>query len=335
MHSSIKTLRIGDLRLASGADLPDVEIAYVSHGRLNANGDNCVLVTHGLTGSPAMLLEGPGNAEGSWVDLLRPGAPLDMERYFVVCSNVIGSALGSTGPACVNPGSGRPWGAEFPSLTLSDMVAAQHRMLSLLGVHRLKAVVGPSYGGMQALQWALDHPAMVEAIGVVVSGLHWPRQLDPDALVERLRRVAGRCKGLHARDATRDEMQKVRVETLQSYGFEALYLSRDPDPERCRLAMQRAANAWAQQFDADALVCLQQAGAAFDVRDRIAEIACKVLFVIATSDRLFPPNAEVRKQLAPLGERLHYLELDTPYGHLASSPELPKWAPALHALLGT
>lgn len=324
MSPLIKTLRVGDLRLASGTELPDAELACVMYGRLNAEGDNAVLVTHGLTGGPGMLVAGQGSAEGSWVDLLRPGAPLDSEKYFVVCSNVIGSALGSSGPGSIDARSGRPWGPEFPALTLSDMVAAQRRALSLLGVRRLKAVVGPSYGGMQALQWALDHPAMVEAIGVIVSGLHWPPELDPDALVARLRRSAN----------PRTEMQKIRVETLRTYGFEALYLSRDPDPERCRAALRHAAAAWAQQFDADALVCLQRAGAAFDVRDRVAEIACKVLFVVATSDRLFPPRPEVREWLAPLGARLNYIELDTPYGHLASGPELPRWSPALHALLG-
>jgi len=147
----VQTLCIGDLRLASGEVLPDVQIAYVAHGTLAPDGANAVLVTHGYTSGPSMLSPGHHTAEGSWAPLLGPGRPLATEPLFVVCSNMLGSAFGSTGPAAVNPATGRPWGPDFPRIELADIVAAQHGLLRALGVTHLRAVVGPSYGGFQAL----------------------------------------------------------------------------------------------------------------------------------------------------------------------------------------
>ena len=169
-----QTLSIGPLRLQSGQWLPDVRVAHVCHGQLNADGSNAILVTHGFTSAHTMLEPGHLVAEGSWAPLLGPGRILDTDRYFVVCSNMLGSSFGTTGPRDIRPDTGMPWGPDFPDITLSDIVAVQHRLLQALGVRHLRAVLGPSFGGFQSIQWALDHPDMVDAIGIVSSDFRAP-----------------------------------------------------------------------------------------------------------------------------------------------------------------
>ena len=237
MGAMTSTLSIGPLRLTSGQVLPDVEIAHVTHGTLAPDGRNAVLVTHGYTSGPSMLSAGHHTAEGSWAPLLGPGRPLDTDRFFVVCSNMLGSAFGSTGPSTTNAATGRPWGPDFPRITLADIVAAQHALLTALGVTHLRAVVGPSYGGFQALQWALDHPSMVDGCGVVVSGLHSPPGLDAASARQKYADHPDWHGGRHYGHAgLRERLFEQRIQTLRHYGLDTLYAQRYPDPGDSRFA---------------------------------------------------------------------------------------------------
>src|SRR5215471_14966198 len=147
-----------DFRLQSGEVMPEITIAYCTRGRLAPDGRNTVLVTHGYTSSHRMIESGAGSSEGSWSTLVGPGAPIDTDRDFVVCSNMLGSSYGSTNAASRDPRSGRPYGADFPRITVTDIVTAQRALLRHLGVQHMLAVVGPSYGGFQAFQWAVTFP---------------------------------------------------------------------------------------------------------------------------------------------------------------------------------
>jgi homoserine O-acetyltransferase len=158
-----------DFRLHNGELLPEVTIAYCTRGRLAAGGRNAVLVTHGYTSGHRMIEPGAGSSEGSWHALVGPGAPIDTDRCFVVCSNMLGSSYGSSNAASRDPRTGRPYGSRFPHITLADIVTAQHRLLEHLGVRHLRAVVGPSYGGFQAFQWAVTFPDAMDGIVPVVS----------------------------------------------------------------------------------------------------------------------------------------------------------------------
>ena len=174
MPSSHHLLNIGPLALHSGRVLPDVQLAYATYGQLSARGDNAILVTHGYTASHALLAHGSGVAEGSWAPLIGPRRPLDPERFFIVCPNMLGSCYGSTGPASIDPATGRLYGGQFPDITFGDIVASQYALLQRLGVTHLRAVVGPSMGGFQALQWAVDHPRFVDVAAAIVSSTHLP-----------------------------------------------------------------------------------------------------------------------------------------------------------------
>jgi homoserine O-acetyltransferase len=316
------TLSLGPLRLASGAELPGVDVAYALHGTLNADGNNAILVTHGYTSGPSMLSPGHHVAESSWAPLLGPGRPLDTDRYCIVCSNMLGSSFGTTGPGSTNPATGAPYGPDFPAIAMADIVEVQHRLLQRLGVRHLRAVVGPSYGGWQALQWALDHPAMVDAIGVIVSGLRHPEGLGAASTRERLATMPGWQGGWHYGHAgVREAMQAQRLQTLQSYGLERLFADRIADPEERRAAMEKPCREWAERFDPNSLVALAGAAEHFDVRGRVAEVRARTLFVVCTTDKVFPPDAETPRLLQQLPAPVRYLELDSPYGHVASGVE--------------
>src|SRR6185436_1473242 len=150
------------LRLDCGIDLSPFQIAYQTYGELNAERCNAVLLCHALTGDQHVANEHPVTGKpGWWQTLVGPGKPLDTDRYFIICSNVLGSCMGSTGPASTNPATGKVWGLDFPVITIPDMVRAQAMLIDRLGIDTLLGVVGGSMGGMQALQWTVAYPKRV------------------------------------------------------------------------------------------------------------------------------------------------------------------------------
>jgi homoserine O-acetyltransferase len=151
--------------LDSGAALGPFTLAYQTYGTLNAERSNAILLCHALTGDQFVLDTHPITGKpGWWERLVGPGKPIDTERYFVICSNVIGGCMGSAGPAETNPKTGKPYGLDFPVLTIADMVRAQKLLIDRLGIDKLVAVIGGSMGGMQALQWAASYPERVQSV---------------------------------------------------------------------------------------------------------------------------------------------------------------------------
>src|SRR5487761_2363419 len=150
------------LALECGVVLPEITVAYRTYGTLNAARSNAVLVCHPITGEP-----------GWWDAIVGPGLPLDTDRFFVICANVLGGCMGSTGPRSLRPGMDIPWGIEFPPVTIRDMVRAQKRLIEHLGIARLFAAIGGSMGGMQVLQWAADYPdAVFAALPIASAAYH-------------------------------------------------------------------------------------------------------------------------------------------------------------------
>jgi homoserine O-acetyltransferase len=152
------------LKLDAGVALSPFQIAYKTYGTLNAARSNAVLVCHALTGDQHVASQHPvTKKQGWWETMLGPGKAIDTERYFVISPNVIGACMGTTGPASINPATGKPWGLDFPVVTIRDMVRAQAMLLDYLGIDSLFAVAGGSMGGMQALQWPASYPDRVFA----------------------------------------------------------------------------------------------------------------------------------------------------------------------------
>jgi homoserine O-acetyltransferase len=163
--------------LESGASLGPITLAYETYGRLNPAGDNAVLVCHALTGDShaAGIYSQSDPKPGWWEVMVGPGKGIDTDKYFVISSNVLGGCMGSTGPASVDPSTGKPYGLSFPVVTIQDMVRAQKVLVDSLGVKRLLSVIGGSMGGMQVLEWATIFPEMaVSAIPLATAARHSP-----------------------------------------------------------------------------------------------------------------------------------------------------------------
>lgn len=159
------------LKLSSGATLGPFTLAYETYGTLNADHSNAILICHALSGDAHVAgyhTDDPQEAPGWWDDAVGPGKMFDTNRFFVICSNVIGGCQGSTGPSSPAADS-KPYALRFPVVTVADMVQAQHYLLEFLGIHRLFAIAGGSMGGMQALQWAADYPDQVGAVLFIAS----------------------------------------------------------------------------------------------------------------------------------------------------------------------
>ncbi len=157
------------LPLKSGGVLPQYDLVYETYGTLNAARSNAVLVCHALSGSHHVAGQYADGSVGWWDNLVGPGKPLDTNRFFVIGVNNLGGCYGSSGPNSTNPATGKPWGADFPFVTVEDWVDAQARLADRLGIERFAAVVGGSLGGMQALSWTLQYPDRVAHALVIAS----------------------------------------------------------------------------------------------------------------------------------------------------------------------
>jgi homoserine O-acetyltransferase len=162
------------LVLDSGGRIEGLEIAFTTYGRLNSERSNAILICHALSLDQHVASDHPVTGRRAWWrSLVGPGLPLDTERYFIICSNVVGGCMGSTGPSSIDPATGKPWGLSFPMITIADMVRAQAMLVEALGIERLFAVVGGSMGGMQVLQWAADYPdRLFAAVCIAAAARH-------------------------------------------------------------------------------------------------------------------------------------------------------------------
>ena len=325
-----------NLRLTGGGTLPEVTLAYVARGRLAPDGRNAILVTHGYTSGPRMIEPGVASSEGAWSTLVGPGAPIDTDKYFVVCSNMLGSSFGSTNAASIDPRTGQRYGSTFPRISVADIVTAQKRLLDHLGVTHLRAVVGPSYGGFQAFQWAVTFPDFMDgAVPVVTSPL--PPESDREATLRQRFEQDPNWNGgdYYDKDGVQETLTALRAETLTRYGLTESLAAEFPDPAARDAALRRIASDWAKMFDANSLFILGAAMATYDVAKDFGRIRVPVLYVLSRTDALFPPTLApgVMAGLRDAGVDADYFEIDSDHGHLASGADAAKWAPALRAFI--
>lgn len=329
----VKSFTTTNFRLQSGEVIPDVKLVYETYGELAADGRNAILITHGYTSSQHAAGMSTSGEAGWWDGLIGPGKTIDTNRYFAVCSNVLGSSYGSTGPASINPATGKPYGPDFPAITVVDIVNAQHVMLESLGVRHLVAVAGPSYGGYQAFQWGVTYPDEMNAIVPVVTA---PKTVNGDQMVADLRARFAEAPGwnggrYYGTGNMLPFMTDLRVATLKRYGVDADLALQFPDPSAREAAMRRMAEDWAKVFDPNSMIVLAQARARFDTEKDFAKIRAKVLYVLCRSDKVFPPTLapDVMAKLKAADIDATYFEIDSDKGHLASGTDWQKWAPAL------
>lgn len=168
-----------ELELESGVRLGPVTLAYETYGTLNESRSNAILILHALTGDAHAAGFHEGDKDPGWWDnMIGPGKAFDTNKYFIICSNVLGGCKGSTGPSSINPDTGRPYGLDFPIITIKDMVNAQRNLIDHLCIEKILSVTGGSMGGMQALQWVLSYPERVSSvIPIATTANHSPQQI--------------------------------------------------------------------------------------------------------------------------------------------------------------
>jgi homoserine O-acetyltransferase/O-succinyltransferase len=332
--ANAKTFEADDFRLQSGVVMPVVTIAYRTLGVLAPDRDNVVLVTHGNTGGPQMIDPGGSAAEGSWSEIVGPGKAVDTNRFFVVCPNMLGSSYGSTNAASIDPTTGRRYGPRFPEITVSDIVATQRALLRHLGIERLLAIVGPSYGGFQAFQWAVDYPGMMRGIAAIVTAPMVPRER-AEGNVERLLATLSKDPNWNGGDyydggGVMETMIQIRTATLKTYGIETRLRDTTSDPETIETAIRDEAARWA-----NSLLILAKALRSFDVTAQFGNMRSKVLYVLSRTDKLFPPDLApgVMQGFKAAGIAAEYFLLDSEYGHSATGRDAQKWAPRLRQFL--
>jgi homoserine O-acetyltransferase/O-succinyltransferase len=335
-----QTFLIPKFRLQNGTVMPEVKLAYETYGRLAAARNNAVLITHGYTSSHHAAGRNPanGNQPGWWDGLIGPGKPIDTDKVFVVSSNMLGSSFGSTNGASINPETGKPYGPDFPAITVRDIVAAEKALLDELGIRHLIAVAGPSYGGYQAFQWAVSYPDFMDGIVPVVTA---PRSQNAEkSLAELQARLAAdpewNSGWYYDTGGAKTVLTELRVEMLKRNGIEAALAPSHPDREAREAAIREQAADWAKCWDANSLVILRRGTIGFDTVKDFSQIKAKVLYVLSRTDRLFPPSIApaVISDLRAAGADARYFEIDSELGHSASGPEHAKWSPVLRQFLG-
>jgi homoserine O-acetyltransferase len=324
-------------RLLAGGTLPEVTIAYECWGELSPARDNLVLITTGISASPHVARHGPEDEPGWWEEMIGPGRPIDTDRLFVVCTNVLGGCFGSTGPTSINPATGRPYGVDFPLVNVEDMVEAQTRVLDHFGVERALTVIGSSLGGMVALQWGAQRPERLRSLCAMAApgrayaySIAWRAvqrnvvMSDPDWKGGRYAPGKGPVAG----------MRNARAIGILSYRspleFDVRF-GRDFDADAGRWGrfsvesyLTYNAEAFGQRFDANSYLTLARAMDLFDLgrgaptyEAGVARIVSPCLIVGFTSDQLFPIHQQ--RELAIIldsHERpVRYEEIDTIHGH--------------------
>jgi homoserine O-acetyltransferase len=327
-----------DFKLQSGAVLPEMTIAYETYGKLAPDGRNAVLLTHGFTSSQHMAGRTTANgAEGSWDGLVGPGKAIGTDKLFVVSSNMLGSSYGSTSPAHRNPATGKPYGPDFPDITLGDIVNAQKALLDSLGVKHLVAVAGPSFGGYQVFQWGVSYPEMMDGLVSVVSA---PKGSGGEAAVKSLIDTLAKDPNWNGgwyydKGGIVKVLTDMRVATLKRYGIDEQLAAQFPDEAAREAEIVRRAETWSKVFDGNSLVALRKASVRFDAEKDMAKIKAKVLYVLSRTDKVFPPSIapDVMAKLKAAGVSADYYEIDSDFGHSASGLDAAKWAPRLKTFM--
>jgi homoserine O-acetyltransferase len=372
------------LPLDSGRTLPAVRIAYETYGHLSPARDNVILVCHALSGDAhaagmAARPVGEGTRDGFraeerdgsrgkglgwWDGMIGPGKAFDTDRFFVVSTNLIGGCRGTTGPSSTNPQTGRPYGSDFPVITVADMVRAERAFLAELGIRQLAAVSGGSLGGMQALEWAISYPDEVKAIVPIASthalqpqGIAW-NAIARNAIVADPDWQGGHYYGSgrapnagmgiarmigHVTYLSAAALGTKFDRRLQS-SDDIRYVLTDPEFE-VESYLRYQADTFVKRFDANTYLYMSRALSYFDLArqygggslaDAVRPLRARTLLIAFSSDWLYPPSGseELAVALRAHGKDVELHVIDAPYGHDCFLLEEGRQTPLIREFLG-
>ncbi len=338
-------------RLMAGGELRPVTLRYAVYGEMSPARDNVILVCHALSGS--------ARAADWWADMFGPDGVFDLERHCVVCANVLGGCYGSTGPTSPNPATGRPYGGDFPVVTVADMVRSQALLLDHLGVEQAQAVVGGSIGGLQALDWAVRYPERLRRCVVIGAAPVGAMALAMSHLQRQAIRSDPAWRGGHyaAGEPPVAGLALARAIAMCTYKSAELLEERygrrpnrnGEDPARTMEGrfdvggyLDYQGQLFVRRFDANTYLVISKAMDTFQIGQDAAEAAellrrirAEVLLIGISSDWLFPPQ-DVRalaERMRAAGVRARYEEIESSHGHDGFLAEPDKLVPLLAAAL--
>ena len=365
------------VRLDCGQELHPVRVAYETYGALAPERDNVILVCHALSGdahaagfSPRAAVQSTrdgfgaedrdgtaGKGLGWWDGMIGPGKAFDTSRYFVVSTNLLGGCRGTTGPSSIDPATGRPYGSDFPVITVADMVRTERAFLDELGIERLAAVAGGSLGGMQAFEWAILFPDQIDAVVAIASthalhtqGMAW-NAIAREAIMGDPAWQDGHYHGTEdAPDAGMGVARMIgHVTYLSAMGLsdkfgrrlqhadDVRYTITDPEFE-VESYLRHQADSFVRRFDANTYLYTSRALTYFDLARQyghgsltraLEKVTARTLLIAFSSDWLYPPSGsqEIEEALRGLGKRVELHVIDAPYGHdcflLEEAPQTP------------
>jgi homoserine O-acetyltransferase len=331
------------LELECGKKLAPIDVAYETYGRLNDAGDNVILICHALSGNAHVSsMNSPDDKKPGWWDVMvGPGKGIDTDKYFVICSNFLGGCSGTTGPSSVNPASGRPYGLEFPIITIADMVNVQKLLLDKLGIKGLLAVIGGSIGGMQVLQWSIAYPGFVKAALPIATTSHLGAQSIAFDAVGRnailadsnfaggqyingngpdrglaIARMIGHITYLSEQGMREKFGRELRNSHSYSYDFNSEF--------SVETYLDHQGQSFVGRFDANSYLYITKAADYFDLgkdygslKNAFANISCRFLVISFSSDWLFTPaqSRSIVDALVANNKDVSFCDIASPYGH--------------------
>jgi homoserine O-acetyltransferase len=352
-----KVVRFGKdkpLKLDAGVELSNYQVAYQTYGELNADKSNAILICHALTGDQHVHNVHPVTGKDGWWDsIVGPGLPIDTDRFFIICANVLGGCMGTTGPASKNEATGEAYGLAFPVVTIRDMVRAQAALLDHLGIDQLLCVTGGSMGGMQVLQWAVTYPERIfSALPIASAARHSAQNIafhevgrqavmaDPDWRNGKyhaegtsphrglaVARMAAHITYLSDAALHRKFGRRLQDRELPTFGFDADF--------QVENYLRYQGSSFVDRFDANSYLYITRAMDYFDLAGEHGDVLAnafrnlkaRVCMVSFTSDWLFPTEEarEIVHALNAAGAPVSFAEIETDKGHdafLLEEPEL-------------
>ncbi len=336
-----------ELILESGSTIGPVTIAYETYGKLNEERSNAILITHAFSGDSHVAGyyqdDPPETKPGWWEFMVGPGKGIDTDRYFVICSNILGGCMGSTGPSSINPKNNKPYGLDFPMVTIGDMVDCQKKLVDHLGITKLLAVIGGSVGGMQVLEWCVRYPSMIRsAIPIATTMRHsalaiafnevarqaimadpnWKKgdyyQSDGPDMGLAVARMVGHVTYLSDEAMRRKFGRRLQGKQDFSFDFDADF--------QVESYLRYQGSKFVQRFDANSLLYITKASDYFDLVDRsvtaesiqdLSASRSKFLVISFTSDWLYPTYQakELVQGLKRHGQDVSFCEIEADCGH--------------------
>ncbi len=336
-----KIVRFDSLSLDCGVTLTPVDAAYECYGTLNSGKNNAILVCHAFSGDAHAAGISPESGKPGWWDnMIGPGKAFDTNKYFVICANVIGGCRGTTGPSSINPVTGAPFAMSFPTVTISDMVRLQKKVVNHLGIEKLLAVAGGSMGGMQVLEWAVRYPECVaSAFPIATTGRHSAQQIafnevgrqaimaDPDWNEGNYYSSKPPARGLavarmvgHITYMSDDSMKEKFGRRLQGKSGPAFHFE---DTFEVESYLRHRGSQFVDRFDANSYLYITKAMDIYDVAQggslpaAMEKTQARFLVISFTSDWLYPSyqSLEIVSALRSRNRDVAYCELASNYGH--------------------